>query len=116
MVDADPLVSQNDTQPSVSEDWPARASATVVQYVGTVRDKTTGPALEASRNVVYAVAMGLIAFVVAILTLVLLFRMLVAATAYLPSVEEGESWLAFLIVGALFLIGGLVLWRKKEPR
>ena len=98
------------------DDWPARASATVVQYVGTVRDKTTGPALVASRNVVYFVAIGLIAFVAAILALLLLVRILVSVTAYLPFVEAGESWLAYLILGVIFLASGLLLWRKKEAR
>lgn len=116
MVDADPLVSRHDTPTNDTDDWPARASATVVQYVGTVRDKTTGPALAASRNIVYAVAAALIGVVIAIVGLVLLVRSLVAATAYFPFVEEGETWLAYLSVGAIFLIGGLLLWRKKEPR
>ena len=96
------------------DDWPAKASATIVQYVGTVRDKTTGPALSASRLAVYALAMALIAVIVAILALVLLVRVLVVATGYLPFVEAGETWLAYFILGALFMLPGLYLWRKKE--
>ena len=103
-----------DSLVSNADDWPARASATVVQYVGTVRDKTTGPALTASRNVVYILAMALIGVVVAILALVLLVRVLVVVTGYVPGVEDGETWLAYLILGALFIIGGAILWRKKE--
>ena len=98
------------------DDWPAKASATVVQYVGTVREKTTGPALVASRNVVYFAAMGLIALVLLVLVLVLVVRVLVTATGYAPFVEQGETWLAYLILGGLLLLGGIVLWRKKEPR
>lgn len=97
-----------------AEDWPARASATVTQYVGTVRDKTTGPALVASRYAVYLLAIALIAVVIAILAMVLLVRLLVTATGLLPFVEAGETWLAYLIIGGLFIIGGMVLWRKKE--
>ncbi len=100
----------------VVDDWPARASATVVEYVATVRGKTTGPALAASRTVVYFAAIGLIAIVAAILLLLLLVRVLVSATAYLPFVDEGESWLAYLVLGAVFLLGGLIMWRKKEAR
>ena len=103
-----------ETIANAADDWPARASATVVQYVGTVREKTTGPALTASRNIVYMLAMGLIGIVVAILGLVVLIRALVTVTAYVPSVEEGETWLAYLILGALFILGGALLWRKKE--
>jgi hypothetical protein len=96
------------------EDWPAKASQTVVRYVGTVRDKTTGPALVASRNVVYALALGLIGVMLAILLLVLLVRLLVSATGELSFVDEGETWLAYYILGFLFVVAGMFLWRKKE--
>lgn len=99
-----------------ADDWPAKASATVVQYVGTVREKTTGPALVASRYAVYSVAMVLIALVLAVLLLVLLIRLLVTTTALLPFVEEGETWMAYYILAAIFVLAGAVLWRKKEPR
>ena len=115
MAEVDPVVSSS-TSPATNDDddWPARASSTVVQYVGTVRDKTTGPALRLSRNLVYFAAMGMIATVVLILTLVMLVRLLVSATAYVPSVEAGEAWLAYLILGFLFIVSGMLLWRKKE--
>lgn len=116
MADVDPLLGRPDPAASDGDDWPARASATVVQYVGTVRDKTTGPALVASRTVVYLLAMALIGVVVAILGLVLAIRVLVSATAYVPSVDEGETWLAYFILGAIFVLGGAFLWRKKESR
>lgn len=96
------------------DDWPARASATVVHYVGTVRDKTTGPALVASRYAVYALAMALIALVLVVLLLLLVVRLLVAATNELSFVDDGETWLAYYILGALFVLGGAVLWRKKD--
>lgn len=115
MAEVDPLVPSSSTPTSTDEeDWPAKASATVVQYVGTVRDKTTGPALRLSRNLVYFAAMGMIASVVLILALVMLVRLLVSATAYVPSVEEGETWLAYLILGVVFIGAGMFLWRKKE--
>ena len=110
----EPLASGASDNLTDSEDWPARATATIVEYVGTVRDKTTGPALEASRIAVYSLAMALISVVVAFLLLILLVRVLVAATAYVPGVEAGESWLAYLILGTVFVGVGLVLWRKKE--
>lgn len=100
--------------PTPAEDWPSKASSTVVQYVGVVRDKTTGPALVASRNAVYLLAISLIAIVFLILLLVLLVRLLVSATALLPFVEPGETWLAYFIIGGVFLIGGAWIWRKKE--
>ncbi|MGI9613486.1 MAG: hypothetical protein ACR2QO_11285 [Acidimicrobiales bacterium] len=123
MVNADIPASQSPADgqtdsfvPENVDDWPARASATVVQYVGTVRDKTTGPAMVASRSVVYYAAMGLIGVVAAILLLLLSVRILVSVTAYAPFVEAGESWLAFLILGFVFLLAGMIMWRMKEAR
>lgn len=97
-----------------TDDWPAKASATVVQYVGSVRDKTTGPALVASRMAVYFLAIGLVAVVLGILLLLLLVRVLVNATGALPFVDQNETWLAYLILGFIFLVVGGLLWRKKE--
>lgn len=96
------------------DDWPSKASATIVHYVGAVRDRTTGPALVASRYAVYVLAMVLIAMVLAVVLLLLLVRLLVSATGELPFVELGETWLAYYILGAIFLLGGTLLWRQKE--
>ncbi len=107
-------VAGNAAAAPVDEDWPAKATATVVHYVGTVRDATTGKALVASRTAVYALAMGLIALVLAVLVLVILIRLLVTITGYLPFVEAGEAWLAYYILGGIFVIAGAILWSKKE--
>ena len=107
--------SLGSTEPT-QDGWPAKASATIVQYVGTVRDKTTGPALVASRMMVYALAMALISMVLVVLLLVVFVRLLVSLTALFPFVEMGETWLAYYILGGLFILIGAVLWRKKEPK
>jgi hypothetical protein len=121
MADAETLAAQQPASPNGTTfgdgsggDWPAKASATVVRYVGVVRDKTTGPALVASRNLVYIVPIGLISLVLAVLVLVVAVRTLVVVTAYVPGVELGEPWLAYFILGAIFLLAGALLWRKKE--
>ncbi len=98
-----------------SDDWAAKATSSIVQYVGQVRDKTTGPALVASRTAVYMSAIALIGFVLVILALLLLFRLLVVASGeLLPFVEPNESWLAHYVLGGIFLIAGIFLWRKKD--
>jgi len=86
----------------------------VVQYVGAVRDKTTGPALIASRMAVYFLAIGLVSAVLAVLLLLLLVRVLVNATGALPFVDQNETWLAYLLLGVVFLVLGGLLWRMKE--
>lgn len=100
---------------STSEkDWPAKTSEMVVHYVGSVRQKTTGPALVASRYAVYFLAIGLIAFVLLVLTLILLVRLLVLATGYLPFVDAGEPWLAYIALGVFFTASGGFLWSKRS--
>ena len=96
-------------------DWAGRATATVVGYVDTVRSASTGKALVASRVAVYGLAMALIALIIGILFLVVLVRFVGTIWAkLLPFVEEGEIWPSYLTFGALFLVGGWLLWRKKE--
>jgi len=81
--------------------------------VGSVRDKTTGPALVASRYAVYFLAIGLIGIVLLMLTLILLLRILVLATGYLPFIDVGEPWLAYIILGVIFTVVGGWLWKKR---
>jgi hypothetical protein len=100
--------------PDGSDDWPAKATQSLVGYVDTVRSATTGKALVASRAIVYFLAIALIGFVVFVLVLVLLVRLLVSITALLPFIDSGEVWLAYLITGSLFLFSGMFAWTKKD--
>ncbi len=96
-------------------DWAAKTTSSIVQYVGQVRDKTTGPALVASRVTVYILAIASVAAVLGVILLLLLFRFLVVATGeLLPFVEPNESWLAHFILGGIFLGAGVFLWRKRN--
>jgi len=101
-------------QLSENDDWPARASASIVDYVGQVRDKTTGPALVASRTAVYMAAIAMIAFVMLIVLLLGFFRLLVVGSGYLPFVEPDESWVAHYVLGGIFLLAGIFLWHKRD--
>ncbi len=101
---------------SSRSDWPQKASNMVVGYVDTVRAKTTGPALVASRYAVYLIAAAFVGIIALVIGLILLLRFLVTATSEFSFVGEGEPWLAYFIVGGLFLLIGTFLWRKKEPK
>ncbi len=119
MMSGEPDTQQRDTQQFLdrpnTDDWAARATSSITQYVGQVRDRTTGPALVASRTVVYMMAIGLIGLVLLIVALLLLFRLLVVASGeLLPFVEPDESWLAHYVLGGIFLGVGLFFWRKKD--
>jgi hypothetical protein len=93
-------------------DWSDQAADTVVRAVGTVRDKTTGPALVVVRGVVYgtfAAIVGVASFVV------LTIGAIRALDSYLPDAVFGEehTWAAHLIVGLLFVIAGGVLFARR---
>jgi hypothetical protein len=33
---------------------------------------------------------------------------------YLPIVDPGEVWFAYLVLGVIFTLAGMALWRKKD--
>jgi hypothetical protein len=89
-------------------DWPVRAADTVERVVGTVRSKTTGPAIVASRAVVYGlvgVVLGVIALVLVVAALIRLLDVLLPRGVWLPDLVLG------LVTGVI----GLLLWRKRRP-
>lgn len=103
----------SELEAATSDDWSAKATATIVGYVDTARNATTGKVLLTSRLAVYFLTIALVGLVALVLGLVLFVRLLVAASAHLSFVEEGEVWFAYYVIGALFLVGGMLLWRKR---
>lgn len=78
----------------------------VVGVVDSVRDKTTGPILTASRAVVY----GLVAAIVGAVTLVVV---LLTAVRVLDHFVPGGVWIIYTAMGALLTVGGLFVWSKR---
>ena len=93
---------------SARSDWPAQAADLVVDVVGTVRDKTTTPALTIARGIVYGTAIVFLALTALVLLLIALIRFV---DAYLP----GEVWSAYLLLGSILTIVGLALWATRRP-
>lgn len=94
-------------------DWPVQAADTIERVVGSVRDKTTGPAITVARWLVY----GTFALIVGSITSVLLAIAGVRLVdVYLPDAWVGDdhTWAAHLIVGALFTLAGGLLWSKRS--
>jgi hypothetical protein len=96
-------------------DWPAQVADTIVNVVGSVRDKTTGPALTVARAVVYgsfAAIVGCVALVVLVIASVRFID------NYLPDAVFGEThtWAAHMIIGLVLTFAGLVLWMRRHPR
>ncbi len=108
-------MSDADAVSKLSEDWPSRAAETVVGYVDTVRQATTGKALMASRFFVYGLVLLLFAPILLVLLLILLVRGLTSFFAWAPffSFEGGEVWPAYMLLGFIFFVVGSVLWHKK---
>ena len=90
-------------------DWPVRAADTVERVVDTVRSKTTGPAIVASRAVVYGVVGAVLAIIAVTLSVAALIRVL---DAYLPR----GVWLPYVILGTVLGLTGALLWRKRRQR
>lgn len=96
-----------------AQDWPAQAADTIERVVGTVRDKTTGPAITAARWVVYGTFAAIVGLVVAVMFAIAGVR---ALDNYLPDSVFGEqhTWAAHLIVGAVFSLVGMFMWSKRS--
>jgi vacuolar-type H+-ATPase subunit I/STV1 len=90
-------------------DWPRQATEQVVKVVDNVRDKTTGPVLDASRWFVY----GLVAMVAGAIIGVLA---VIGAIRLLDVVLPRGVWLAYLVLGLLFTLAGTICWSKREVR
>ncbi|MBI2709843.1 MAG: hypothetical protein HYX34_09125 [Actinobacteria bacterium] len=108
--------------PSGGEAWPAQAADTIVRVVGQVRDKTTGPAITATRALVYGALAAILGTTALVLVTILLVRGLSIAIADLLGVVDlnrpGRGlWIAEALVGAMASTAGLVaLRRAARPR
>ena len=89
-------------------DWTTDAVDTLEQVVDMVRDKTVVPAQRATRAVVYGLLVGFFAFVALTLLGIAVFRVLVVLT--------GDVWMAYLILGGIFVIAGTFVWTLRFTR
>ena len=95
-----------------TSDWPAQAADAIERAVGTVRDKTTGPAITVARAIVYGTFALLVGTAVAVLLAISFVRVL---DVYLPDSVFGErhTWVAHLIVGGTFALAGMFAWSRR---
>lgn len=94
-------------QGGLGGDWPTQATEAIVNVVGSVRDRTTGPIITIARGVVFGVFAGVLAIVVAVMLIIAAVRLLDEA---LPS----GVWLPYLILGLVFVLGGALVFRKRN--
>ena len=102
----EPVGNAGGAPPATDGDWPVQATRTIVQVVDTVRDKTSGPAITAVAAVVYGVVAAVAAFILVVV--------LTAGTIRLLELLLWRKvWLAYLVLAALTLVGGLVCWSRR---
>jgi len=91
-----------------SRTWPSQAADSIVGAVDTVRDKTTGPAQTAARGLVYGILVVVLGTVVAVLLIIGAIRLLDAIQPW------GNVWLPYLELGLVFLVAGLLVFRRRR--
>lgn len=85
-------------------DWTDQVTDLIVDKIDVIRSHTTGPILEISKGMVYAV----VAFILAVpIVLFLLIGLVRLVTIWIP------AWTAYLGIGALFVLVGAMLWSKR---
>ena len=99
-------MAANPARKSDDRDWAAQTADTIDGLIRTVRSKTTVPIERLVRIVVY----GIICAVLGTFAFVLL---IIATIRALNTAVPGGVWVADLIVGGIFLVGGLLLWRRR---
>ncbi|MGH9245832.1 MAG: phage holin family protein [Acidimicrobiales bacterium] len=92
-----------------ADDWPAQATAQIVKVVDLVRGKTTEPATTAARAIVFGLLAALLGTTALVLFAVAFVRVI---DVYVP----GEVWSAHLIVGGVFFLAGVFIFRKRHPK
>ena len=87
-------------------DLASRATDRIIEAVGALRSRTTEPLLTATRAVVYGTFIAIAGTAVLALVGIGLFRLF-------DTVLPGESWSAFLVLGAACIATGALLWSRR---
>ena len=90
-------------------DFIERALGLLDHLLDTVHDKILRPLLLAGRIIAYGFIIALAALFLVIALVIGLLRLL---NVYLFA---GHVWISYLLVGVLFLVSGLIIWRRRRP-
>jgi hypothetical protein len=96
---------------STSPDWTVQVADTIESVVGSVRDKTAVPLETVARGLVYGIVLGTMGVTALVLVTILLIRVLTIQVAD----RSLPVWGAYLLLGAIFTLAGMFLWRKRRP-
>ncbi len=97
------------SRPAEEPDLVDKALQSFDHALDLVHDKVVRPLLIAGR----AIAFG---FIIAVTALVLVIVLAVGVVRLLNVyLFAGHEWITYLIVGAISLVGGLTIWRRRKP-
>ena len=99
--------------PLTDPNWASETTDTLVSVIDKVRSKTTTNVVYAARGVVF----GLIAAIVGVFALVMLCVMLMRmlqSLLDLATTWERAVYLSYLLVGSVFTITSIVLFKKRN--
>jgi hypothetical protein len=96
------------TPARAGDDWAVQTADTIEKLVETVRSNTSDRLISVTRGIVF----GLLAAILAITALVIFSIIVVRVLVILL----GSAWAAYLLLGGLFTLGGLFLWRQAWKR
>jgi len=92
------------------DDLPAKGADAVDSVIAFIQDKAVRPLTLATRAIVF----GIIVFAAAIVTITLLTITLIRfLTVYIPG---NRVWVSDLIVGVVFVVGGILAWSQRIDR
>lgn len=98
---------------SSDADWPEQATDGIIRLVDSVRDKTTGPALQVARAIKYGVTALILGTVVLFMLVIGMMRALEVLFINVFHLEN-PIWLVYLIMGLVFVGLGALLWGKAR--
>ena len=105
-----------------SAEWPVQATDAIVRVVDTVRDKTTGPALDVARWLIYGLVIILLSMPLALLALIGTMRLVEGGLLWLSVTYAWADWLhdpigfVYVLFGSVFVLAALYCWRQgKKP-
>jgi hypothetical protein len=108
------MADQSPVQTPPTRDWTVEVTDRIETVVGAVRDKTTVPATNAARILIFglvAATLGMVAFFMLAQGLIRILYV------YLPVHPLARRvWVVDAIVAAIFLGSGAFLWLKKEAK
>jgi hypothetical protein len=108
-----PSGSAPETSPATTGgDWTVQVADTIESVVGSVRNKTAVPLETVARGLVYGILIAVMGITALVLVTILSLRVLTIEISGRSLPVYG----AYAILGGLFSLVGLFLWRKRRPR